>query len=47
MEGVTDAVIRVPRDTERATVASLSVLLKLYRQIIIAQRSDPRLSRIL
>ena len=47
MDAVTDAVIRVPRDTERAVVASLSVLPKLYRQIIEAQRSDSRLSRIL
>ena len=47
LEGVTDAVIRVPRDTERAAVTSLSVLPKLYRQIIEAQRSDFRLSRIL
>ena len=36
LEGVTDVLIRVPRDTERATVASLSVLPKLYRQIIEA-----------
>ena len=34
LEDVTDAVIRVPRDTERAAIASLSVLPKLYRQII-------------
>ena len=47
LEGVTDVVIRVPRDVERAAVASLSVLPKLYRQIIEAQRSDSRLSRIL
>ena len=47
MEDVTDAVIRVPRDTERAAVANLSVMPKLYRQIIVAHRSDPRLSRIL
>ena len=47
MEDVTDAVIRVPKDTERAAVASLSVMSKLYRQIIIAQRSDLRLTRIL
>ena len=47
LEGVTNAVIRVPRDTERAAVTSLSVLPKLYRQIIEAQRSDFRLSRIL
>ena len=47
MDVVTDVVIRVPQDTERATVASLSVMSKLYRQIIEAQRSDPRLSRIL
>ena len=39
LDTVTDAVIRVPRDTERAAVASLSVLPKLYRQIIEAQRS--------
>ena len=47
LDAVTDAVIRVPRDTKRAAVASLSVLPKLYRQIIEAQRSDSRLSRIL
>ena len=47
LEDVTDAVIRVPRDAERATIASLSVLPKLYCQIIEAQRSDSRLSRIL
>ena len=47
LEGIIDAVIRVPRDTERAAVASLSVLPKLYCQIIEAQRSDSRLSRIL
>ena len=47
MDAVTDAVIRVPRDTERAVVASLSVMSKLYCQIIEAQRYDPKLSRIL
>ena len=47
MDAVADAVIRVPRDSERAVVASLSVMPKLYRQTIIAQRSDPRLTRIL
>ena len=36
LEDVTDVVIRVPRDTERAAVASLSVLPKLYCQIIEA-----------
>ena len=47
MDAVTDAVIKVPRDIERAVVASLSMMPKLYRQIIAAQRSNPRLSRIL
>ena len=47
MDAVTNAVIRVPRDAERVTVASLSVMPKLYRQIIVAQRSDPKLTRIL
>ena len=47
MDAVIDVVIRVSRDTERVAVANLSVLLKLYRQIIEAQRSDFRLSRIL
>ena len=47
MEAIIDAVIRVPRDTERAVVSSLSVMPKLYCQIIVAQRLDPRLSRIL
>ena len=47
LDVVTDAVIRVPRDTERAAIASLSVLPKLYRQIIEAQRLDSRLNRIL
>ena len=47
LDAVTDAVIRVPKDTERAAVASLSVLPKLYCQIIEAQRSDSRLIRIL
>ena len=47
MDAVTNVVIRVPKDTEPAVVASLSVLPKLYRQIIEAQRSDSRLSRIL
>ena len=36
MDAVTDVVIRVPRDTERAAVASLFVIPKLYRQIIEA-----------
>ena len=36
LDAITDAVIRVSRDTERAVVASLSVLPKLYRQIIEA-----------
>ena len=36
LEDVIDAVIRVPRDVERTAVASLSVLPKLYRQIIEA-----------
>ena len=47
MDAVTNAMIRVPRDTERVTVASLLVIPWLYRQIIAAQRSDPRLFRIL
>ena len=47
LDAVTDAMIKVLRDTERATVASLSMLPKLYRQIIEAQRTDSRLSRIL
>ena len=47
MDAVTDVVIRVPRDAERAAVASLSMMPKLYRQIIVAQRSDRRLIRIL
>ena len=47
MDDVTDAVTRVPRDIERAAVANLSVMLKLYYQVIVAQRSDPRLTRIL
>ena len=44
MDAITDAVIKVPRDTKRATIANLSVMLKLYRQIIVAQRSDPKLT---
>ena len=36
MDVVTDAVIRVSRDIERAAVASLSVMPKLYHQIIEA-----------
>ena len=36
MDSVTDAMIRVPRDTEQAVVASLSVMPKLYCQIIKA-----------
>ena len=47
MDAITDAVIMVPRDTMRAAVVSLSVMLKLYHQIIIAQWSDPRFTRIL
>ena len=47
MDAVTDTVIRVPRDTERVAVANLSMMPKLYHQIIVAQRSDPKLSRIL
>ena len=46
LEGVTDAVIRVPRDTERAAVASLSVLPKLYCQIIEAQQDSSDAGRI-
>ena len=40
LDAVTDAVIRVPRDTKRAAVASLSVMPKLYHQVIAAQRID-------
>ena len=47
MDAVTHVVIRVPKDVEQAAVASLSVMPKLYRQIIVAQRSDPRLTKIL
>ena len=36
MDVVTDAVIRVLRDTERAAVASLSMMPNLYHQIIVA-----------
>ena len=31
MDAITDVVIRVPKDAERAAVASLSVMPKLYR----------------
>ena len=47
IDAVTDVVIMVFRDAEQATVASLFMMPKLYRQIIVAQRSDPRLSMIL
>ena len=47
MDAIADAMIRVPRDAERATVASLSVMSKLYHQVIAAQMSDSRLPNIL
>lgn len=47
MDTVTDTMIRVPKDLEWASVVSLSVMPRLYHQIIATQRTDSRLPKIL
>ena len=47
MDVVVNVVIRVPRGSERAAIANLSMMPRLYHQVIVAQRLDSRLLKIL